>query len=606
MQVNAVATPKPQGRNTWSLARIDLLAEYLLIVAVAFVANFLLFPRFGLYEDDYFFFGPLLDWSWSQWLHQLKAALTLFDNGRMNELAGYVLAYPAYRLGGLHAMYVVAFGLIAASSALFYKLLDLVSPRPLPLLGALAFALFPAHTNREHLNYALCVHPSVIFLLLACICFVTGLRKRGGRRPAFLLLSYLLIIGSLLTYENMFLPFLAVPLLAGKWDRTLLKRWSLHLLICALIIVGIFRFRQEIHETRTQEAVADLRSLPRTVLLGSAIGIGTSAMEYLERPREMLKAHHHGIRITILSSVVLLMAFFTWQIASRFWPLLASQADADDSNDHRGAEPAITPAQIRKSALRSAWKPLLAGVAMLLPAYMFSFTHFPPDVVSGRLTAMHVGAEPGEAMIVGTLCFLVFHLLASVRLKYLAAWILAVYFSLLIAFGVFVQTGFARSWSDERDFWTQVVNQCPDLNDGTVVLFDGYELPNTDYILVNSWADSMILSELFEFPANFVQKPKFITLGSDPGWRKLVEWKGRELEWANAPGLYFGVRGGEALPEGNVIILRDVNGRIIRTEQPLEINGRLFQPKKSTAARADFPHAPLYHNLIRANANPPK
>jgi hypothetical protein len=182
-----------------------------LLALVTWVAYFLHFRQFGLYEDDYFFVGEVFG-SDPSVLSQRLGYYASWPQGRpIGFLLPNVLALVGSKLGGMHALYLLGFAIVLLNSFLFYLLLSRRFSRTIAVLGALSFCLFPADTTKILLTHAFQLQPSLTFLLLASICYLDGRR----------LLAYLLIIGSLLSYESTFVVFFEIPLLGARWTREL-------------------------------------------------------------------------------------------------------------------------------------------------------------------------------------------------------------------------------------------------------------------------------------------------------------------------------------------------------------------------------------------------
>jgi hypothetical protein len=189
---------------------------------------------------------------------------------------------------------------------------------------------------------------------------------------------------------------------------------------------------------------------------------------------------------------------------------------------------------------------------------------------------------------------LLFNLGASRRKKFLAVLIVACYFSGLTGFHYLVQEDFVKAWTLERSFWKAVSQQCPDVTDGTVLIYESETYPTT-YILVNSWGDPLVLGELYDFPRNWKQAPELfsvpdtwtgdVTLSDGkPFWQPPAPWPS------------------ELLPEGNVILLRGLPGKgLERVTGTIKIKGAEFRlkPRPATSDFPVYPHGALYKYVLQ-------
>ena len=98
------------------------------------------------------------------------------------------------------------------------------------------------------------------------------------------MLSYVLILASLLTYETPYFVFLAVPLLCLPWDRTLPKLMAKHIAFTTVIFFGVFLLRIELGDLSPANlgASAPLSNSLRHMVQGLN---GVSDRTYIGRPR---------------------------------------------------------------------------------------------------------------------------------------------------------------------------------------------------------------------------------------------------------------------------------------------------------------------------------
>ncbi|MGH7215284.1 MAG: hypothetical protein ACREIT_11025, partial [Tepidisphaeraceae bacterium] len=186
-------------------------------------------------------------------------------------------------------------------------------------------------------------------------------------------------------------------------------------------------------------------------------------------------------------------------------------------------------------------------------------------------------------------------------LRYAATALLAVYFGLLAGFGYHVQVGFARAWEGEQAFWMSVIDLCPDVTDGTLVIFDGPPMPVDKFILVNGWSDHSVLKLIHHYPPEIKLRPAVASVGMFGGypWQKMLMKRDGKWVWIPEFARCFGLEQRSVLPEGNLVLLREENGRLVRVEGMVDVQGEDFPLKPRTpGAVLAHPPAPLYRYLI--------
>src|SRR5579883_2371172 len=182
---------------------------FVLLALTNWISHFFYFRDFGLYEDDYAFIADAMARDASYLLEKLQY-FVLFPQGRpVGFYCAAVLPFIGDKLGGLGVDYLLAFAITTLNSYLFYRLLKFTELEVIAVTGGLIFCLFPADTTKIFLTHAFILQISLTFLLLASLCYLEN-RKA---------LSYVVILGSLLSYESAFMVFFGLPLLNSKWDR---------------------------------------------------------------------------------------------------------------------------------------------------------------------------------------------------------------------------------------------------------------------------------------------------------------------------------------------------------------------------------------------------
>lgn len=584
--VQAPVRPQNAGapRGLSALRDLGRFSERLTVAAILtitiWVAHFAQSAHFGLYEDDWAFIGQPMTWTLGHLKDYVWYTLQHWPQGRPIAFSAVALAaFLGTRIGGLEAVYLIAFALHVTNTLIVYAIVRRQLPAAPSLCAALGFCLFPSITSTPLAEAELFVGLTLFFLL-----FATWLYLRGWRFAA-----YVVSAGSLLTYENAFLPFFAVPLLESKLvpnlRRALLKHWAI------LVAIGssLFWLRVNMGEEKTSTLLGNgLRATLERMAVAMYVGPLTTLRLFGKRLITVLR---DGDRDAFLI-VILLAAGFTvalylmraslsdkveiWPVSlNSRWFRLKVSLSVDES----------TATALRLGA---------CGCVMLVIGYALAITSgwYPPEVEDGRLTGSHLAASFGASLLFGATSAILLDLAASHRKKFWAALVLGFYFAGLAGFHHLVQDDFRKSWTIQRAFWAAVNKQCPDLTDGTVLIYEVESSP-TRYIQTSSWGDPYVLSEVYNFPKTWKQPPQLFS--TTTGWMgDVVVSDGQffwqpQVPWPNTK-----------LPQGNVILLRGAPDNPKRVFGSVRLQSKEFLLKSPEGASAlAFPRGPLYQYVMQ-------
>jgi len=462
-----------------------------------------------------------------------------------------LLSFIGDKLGGLSAIYLLGFLVVTLNTFLCYRLLRVRIPVAPAAVGAAVLCLFPADTTKILLTHDFQLQPSLTFALLAALAYA------AGRRP----LAYVLSAGALLAYESGFLALFALPLFVLRWDRRLVRELSIHVVSLAGIIVAIVALRYVFGETRATSSAGSVGAIIPPLLGSLVLGPtrGLAAMFY--GPFKAIPGWDaETIALVVVAFVGIGALLFNAQRATR--------------NAQR----------------REATQIAAAGAAMLILGYGLAFTHFPPNAIVGRGTSVHLGATLGMAVLAASVAWF----LLSLRPR-VATALIAAYLAVAVGYYVTIERDFTRSWQLQRAFWQQVVGCCSDLQDGTVLLYELNPADEPMFIFTNSWADPLVLSQTFTFPASWSNPPRLFSL---------TEWQDR-VQADDRGGLQWWVPAAswdehwEPLPQGNVILLRrSADGSLARQTGQAAVAGATLDLKQKAAAQ-DWPPAQLNAPLLK-------
>jgi hypothetical protein len=161
----------------------------------------------------------------------------------------------------------------------------------------------------------------------------------------------------------------------------------------------------------------------------------------------------------------------------------------------------------------------ISGLLMLVLAYPLTFT-IRAYAISGRDTRVHFAAVLGASVVWGCFCWFLLAFAEAQRRRWLAALPIAALLGFLVGFGFLVQKDYARSWSLQRAFWTDVLRLSPDLEEGTVILVQPEGLVETRHIDANTWNLPRILDQILVLPEAWGEPPRVFRLR--PGWEERI------------------------------------------------------------------------------------
>ena len=515
--------------------RRSVLWPTLLVAVIAWSAHFLFFRSFGLYEDDYFVVGRQLAWTWPQAWAWLIATVRDLPQGRpIGFLIAHVLPFSCFQLGGIHALpvlYLAASAIVVLNALLAHRLLSIVYGPSFGLLGALVFTLYPADTSHPFLTHLLVMQPSLTLVLLALLAYV---RRRR-------VLAYVLAAGSLLTYESGVLAFFAAPLLSATWEAGIVRRFVRHLAVLLAIVAAVLALRVAVGEGRAANLKGSDQGtrwshVPAHVLQALWTGPQVSLAAFAKRPvRAAREAADPNVGLGVAAAFAAIFAVLA--PAARFAAGVAA----------------------RRVLLRAG----LTGFLMLVGGYAFEFSgyHFPPVYEVGRMTAVHMGATLGAAILVASLLSLPWTAARGRAARLALMALTTLYLASLFGFQLVVQRGFVRVAELQREYWWRIVGLVPDLAADTVVILMGSEPSRDEFIGTSSWADTWVLAFLFHDAAG---RSPFLVGGRVPLRRgapeagfdeSLLEAREGRLWWSSAVPPWVRIDRQAPLPEGKVVVL---------------------------------------------------
>lgn len=557
---NSMSEPRERLHTLWSA---QFVLELLSLAVILWIAHFVHLNSFGLYEDDYSHISPPLGWNLSQLLDSFKV-LANWPLGRpLGYFLNFLLAFVGGKLGGLSTLFVMDYLIQVGNAVLSYFLLRRIGQQAIAWLGAAIFGIFPATTTHIFLMHSLGQeYTSLMFLLVASHCYLSGRKV-----PA-----YLISLACLLTYETPYTVFLAVPLLLLPWDRSLLKALAKHAAVWLGILLAVVAVRALMGEGRivgVGSSAGNVLGVFGKILVSMYTGPAVALSTFATGPAWVLS--HWKPELTLVVAACFGIFFFMLH-------RLALNMPAPQSDRHLDLRVAVFGLKIggefnvpREQTL----KLLVTAVILLSVAYLFSFTHFPPIATYGRLTSVHLAATLGGTLLFAAVASLVLEFFKSRKLGYAGIGVLALYLSLLVAYRFTIQLDFAKAWQNEQRFWTNVVQQVPDMSDGMMIFVFEDGLPSSHFILTHSWADPLVLQQIYQFPSTWQSPPRLFVVPRD--WAESVIPSGDGFSW-RVPSATWPAHW-ELLPDSNVVVMKWKAGRLVRQTGAIPIGGETLQLK---------------------------
>ncbi len=555
---------------------------FLAIAVVTFIAHFWHLRSFGLYEDDYIFIAPFLDITGQELWEKVWWTNLHFQQGHpLGFSFAYILSFIGAKIGGLQAIYYIAYLVVFGNAFIFYLLTKQIYNQPIfGVTAAFAYALYPADTTQAFLTHSLYLQVSLTLFLIASI---TYFKQKY-------IWSYLLIFLSLLTYESPFLIFLAVPLFRIQWNSRLLIKIFRHSLILAIMIIITVIIRKIVGEDRVTNL--DFLTMIQTPFMQMAKGPFISMAMFFYRPFETLivAKENKDLMMAIITCFLGLTWLFLTKLKFAYTDLPSDYAHGFSNLD----EQINIPDQLRPLP-----RIAITSLGMLILSYPLTFT-VPATEISGRASRVHLGAIFGSTLLFACLCTVFFYYARKYRLKNLFSILLAFYFSLLVGFGLTVQKDNQLAWQYQKAFWRDVVfNLFPDMTDGTVIMIEPNVLPWGKQLHPFNMLMWVVIQNIFKFPSSWKYPPQLIKL-EDPNYQQKI-LTAKQFFQLNKEILGAGYWDNRIVSSPNIIFLEKKDDQLVRRSEPLIINGQEFPlKKKSSSTLANYPRRPLYNLLIES------
>ncbi|NCQ95268.1 MAG: hypothetical protein GPJ13_08900 [Microcystis aeruginosa W11-06] len=553
---------------------------YLTLLSLLWIAHFLFFQSFGLYEDDWAFTGIAINQTWSRNLETINSALITFWQGRpLHMVFLTILPFFGAKLGGISTLYLIGFFLLTCNVCLFYRLLrNITEISYSALIPTLLFCLYTADTTFNYLQHLLGLQPALLFVLIAFNLFVNSAKINSQSR----LLSYFFVTLALLTYESPFLLFFAAPFLKKNTQNR--KQIFIHSLILTTILFLYLGLRKIASESRISQLATweTLQKFLEQIIAGPVVVIRT----FLLRPWQILS----NLNVTYLIILLIATACFYVIITSLYEDQF--KVSYHDFSSH--------------SQISELIRLLKLGLLMMFLAYPSAIL-LDVNIIDGRASRVHFPAVMGTTLVMGSLWNLVFIITYSKHfLKPIIKVILSTYLALLLAFSINVQQYYAQSWQYQQHFWHDILTLSPDMTENTVILVQSPNLAWGKQINPFDWSVPSVLSSIYEFPKDWQFPPRAYILHSDlqniEAWKGMIQSSGKMLISNKNHGVryHYDWEPERIIQPQNVILLVEDNKKLIRQPKLTLSNGItiFFKQNDSHFSFPPFPETSLFSRLI--------
>jgi len=564
-------------RRVKAFTRVDIMV-ILGIAILIWITRFLNSSQFGFYADDISRIPQVIDMSWAGLWNVIASLWREFGRARpLHSILIYLLSFIGWKINGLQGVYFLAYIILVTNAALFYTLMRRITNLRMAVFGALAYCLFAADTTQTLLTHTFGLQTALTFILLAGHFLLS-------RRVLF---AYLTSGLALICYETAFPVFIAMPLLFWKWDKKNLRFEGIHIAVTTMmLVVSVFAKSLTGDVRMIGSSFGDILAESITHMLqGPAVSLGTYGYRVVQVILTKELAIYGVVFIATLMIGVVSFLFFKTsdQVSSPLQELIAF----------------LQKREMLSKSTKQILRQLLAGIFCLLLAYPLTLT-IRAYAISGRDTRVHLAAVIGAAIIVA--CILEF-LLRSIRNRRI---LIALYtlitleFAFLAGYGFMLQRDYELAWTYQKQFLQQVLEVCPDIEEGTLILVEPDGLLDVRQVDANTWNLARLLEQVYDFPDEWQTPARIVRLL--PDWEdNILSSEGKIVlngTTVTSPSHVY-----EEYASENVILLLTEANQVRRATSLVEIGDHSIQLKEpAESTLADYPHGNLY-DLMLVNRN---
>jgi hypothetical protein len=520
-----------------------------LMIAVAWVANYLHFTDFGLYEDDWFFVGFPFVVDLKTWMVQsLWQQLTVSSQsvGRPLQMVfNYVFAEVGAAANSLAVDYVVAFILFAGCALLIYEIVRRRFSRLVAVLAALLFVLTPLHTLHQFLNGQFSVGPAFCIVFLAMLLYLKGHRTW----------SYPLAFLAVLSYESIFFLFLGTPLLKrGKLFRGRGREWIIHLSAFIAIVILAFVIRKASGESRVEGLPHGLALLWPVIHWWGFYSLGSFAT-YLYAA---LRVHEASFEACVYAAVFFVAIVVLFYRQRRLLSL----------RNH-----------VAGGIARSVGIALLFLVLGYVLSYFFFLQPTPHLSVTDRETRISFAASFGSSLLLAVLLAGWIRSCNARATRLVAYLFTSTFLTVLFLYSFVIQDDYVKDWQQQREDCRQMIALTPDVQRDSVIVLklavggDGFFL-NGPRRRGNGLEKTLYERMFGSIFAPNQPWPQLFVVYSDQWVNYLKQSPDGYMDWTQKSfhGRWYPAVG-RFLPERFIVLEEKEPGWVIRKVQPIFVNG---------------------------------
>jgi len=384
--------------------------------------------------------------------------------------------------------------------------------------------------------------------------------------------------------------FFGVPLLQGRFDKEFRKEYLKHIVVMLLITAAVLMIRKFTGESRVLSAAGDPFGVVYKIFIALLYGPIVNIYLFVRAPFAAIDEwipfpyyewYHFFLLYAAISLAVFYFIFSKLKNENSLFCIGGGRIHYNDD----------TYSYFKKIASIS-----LPAAILISISYASSFTHFPPDAVAGRKTSVHLAATFGGSILFACITCSLIYVLGVFKLRKLGTFLLSLYLTLLVLYRSIIQVEFVRCQDYQDRFWTSIVDLCPDMSDGTIIIVNlKTNASGTKYVWAHGWSDHQMLNHLFAFPAEWKRPPSVHVHFGDLSKAFILEKDKVNLKSA------FG-REAELkteVPDSNLIIIKYDNATgFQRIDTSIAVGNRTISTKRKPDYVFDFKKQSLYHVLI--------
>ena len=453
---------------------------FLLLLLICFFSIYFRFFEFGLYEDDISRFNFFLKDN-NERFDSFKSYLNNFSMGRPLGLIflNYIPSY-LFDVGGLKSLYLFGLIIFSVNSFLVFQILKNSFPLYLAFFAAIFFIAFPLDALKPTIVRTFIIQISFFFCFLSCLIYLKGKK----------IISFFLFFLTLFIYEISIFVFLFVVFLETKEIK--IKNLFKHFLICFLIILISLIIKKNFGNLGRASQFPELSSFSGFIQILNAciLGIAKSSKILILRPLEIFRFFEFWMLLPMLFILSIL-----------FYVFFSNLELKHKNNQNKNIS------KINKDKF-----------IILFSSIFFWFTSY--SIMSGhrfgsinrefgRTTSTHLVSYFAIAIAIICVIYFLEKLLIKKYFKNIFKIILITYLSINLFFNLVIQDKIIENWKISKQQFKFIDDNIHDWKDELVIF-----LPNlgNKWSYINSWANFLILKQMYVFPKEWKSSPVAITV----------------------------------------------------------------------------------------------